>query len=108
MDCVLFSTYSDDPIFEVIARGYAAANSYWVSVAAPAPCSTATPSAVIGPYGRHLAQAQPGETAVICNELDRSDPALNHARPWRRTAATGQLYMPSRSNEPRSVDHTTI
>ena len=39
VDCVLFSTYSDDPIFDVMARGYAAANGYWVSVALPAPCS---------------------------------------------------------------------
>ncbi|MEU4244221.1 carbon-nitrogen hydrolase family protein [Actinoplanes sp. NPDC026619] len=111
VDCVLFSTYSDDPIFETIARGYAAANSYWVSVAVPAPCSTATPSAVIGPHGQYLAQAPLGEPAVICVDLNRSDPALdialNHARPWRRTAATGGLYTPHRSTEPRSTDHTT-
>lgn len=112
VDCVLFSTYSEDPIFEVIAHGYAAANSYWVSVAVPAPCSTAMPSGVIGPHGLRLAQAPPGEPAVLCVDLDRTDPALditlNHARPWRRKAATGQLYTPHRSSDPRSTDHTTI
>jgi predicted amidohydrolase len=112
VDCVLFSSYSEDPIFEVIARGYAAANSYWVSVAVPAPCSTAMASALIGPHGGHLALARAGATDVLIVDLDRSDPqldiALTKARPWRRTAATGALYAPHRSTEPRSTDRTTI
>lgn len=73
VDCVLFSTYSDDPIFDVIARGYAAANSYWVSVAVPAACSAVMASAVIGPHGRHLAHARTGEPR----------PAVSRPRPHR-------------------------
>ena len=110
VDCVLFSTYSEDPIFEVIARGYAAANTYWVSVAVPAPCSTVMASAVIGPHGQHLVQARAGQPDVLCIDLDRADPnldiALNKARPWRLRAASGDLYAPYRSSEPRSIDHT--
>jgi predicted amidohydrolase len=112
VDCVLFSTYSEDPIFEVIARGYAAANSYWVSVAVPVPCSTAMPSALIGPHGLHLAQAPPDVPAVVCVDLDRADPALdiavNHTRPWRRQAADGHLYLPYRSSNRRSSERTSI
>jgi hypothetical protein len=58
VDCVLFSTYSDDPIFDVMARGYAAANGYWVNVAVPAPCSQVMTSEIIGSNGMHLAQAR--------------------------------------------------
>jgi predicted amidohydrolase len=112
VDCVLFSSYSDDPIFDVIARGNAAANSYWVSVAVPAPCSAAMASTVIGPHGLHLAHANPGEADLLCVDLDRNDPALdialNKAAPWRRRAATGVLYAPHSSTETRSTDHTLI
>lgn len=112
VDCVLFSSYSDDPIFDVIARGYAAANSYWVSVAVPAPCSAVMASTVIGPHGLHLAHARDGAPDVVCVDLDRADPAfdiaLNKAAPWRRRAATGVLYAPHRSTETRTTDHTLI
>jgi predicted amidohydrolase len=112
VDCVLFSSYSEDPIFDVIARGYAAANSYWVSVAVPAPCSAAMASTVIGPHGLHLVHAHDGAPDLLCVDLDRSDPvldiALNKAAPWRRRAATGALYEPHRSTETRSTDHTLI
>ncbi|MDI6099530.1 carbon-nitrogen hydrolase family protein [Actinoplanes sp. NEAU-A12] len=112
VDCVLFSTYSDDPMFEVIARGHAATNGMWVSVALPAQCAHATPSAVIGPHGHILRRARPDGPDVIWADLDRADPdldlALNKARPWRRVARDGGVYARARVTDPRSADRTGI
>lgn len=112
VDCVLFSTHSEDPIFEVIARGHAAANTYWVSIAVPTSCAPAGPSAVIGPHGYVLAHARRDGSAVICVDLDRADPALDialtKARPWRETARAGRLYTAHRVDDPRSVDRTAF
>ena len=41
VDCVLFSTFSEDPVFDILARGHAAANGLWS--ASPYPPITATP-----------------------------------------------------------------
>ncbi|XVV17182.1 carbon-nitrogen hydrolase family protein [Actinoplanes sp. CA-131856] len=112
VDCVLFSSFSEDPIFEVMARGHAAANNYWVSMAVPAQCAPATPSAVIGPHGYVLHQARTEGPDVICADLDRDDPALDvaltKARPWRATARTGDIYDAARVTDPRSTDRTSI
>lgn len=114
MDCVLFSTFSQDPIFDVLARGHAAANGLWISVAVPAHCSWAMPCGVIGPHGYRLASAatelQPG---IVFADLDRDDPALdialNKARPWRQTARAGALYQARRvDGDPRSTNHSEI
>ncbi|MEJ3741685.1 carbon-nitrogen hydrolase family protein [Actinomycetes bacterium KLBMP 9797] len=114
VDCVLFSTFSEDPIFDILARGYAAAHGFWVSVAVPAQCSAAMPSGVLGPHGYRLASAatdlQPG---IVCVDLDRDDPALdvalNKARPWRRQARAGALYQARRvDDDPRSTNHSEI
>lgn len=56
VDCILFSSFSEDPIFEILARGHAAAHNYWTSISVPAQCSTAMPAAVIGPHGYPLAR----------------------------------------------------
>ena len=54
-DCILFSCFSEDPVFEILARGHAAAHgTNWVSISVPAQCSTARPAAVIGPHGYPL------------------------------------------------------
>jgi predicted amidohydrolase len=112
VDCVLFSTYSEDPIFEVIARGHAAANGYWVSIAVPAQCAPAGPSAVVGPHGYVLKHARSDRPEVICVDLDRTDPeldvALNKARPWRETARAGHIYTAGRVNDSRSIDRTSV
>ncbi|MFF5081616.1 carbon-nitrogen hydrolase family protein [Actinoplanes sp. NPDC000266] len=112
VDCVLFSSFSEDPIFEVMARGHAAANNYWVSMAVPAQCAPATPSAVIGPHGYVLRQACTEGPDVICVDLDRADPALDvaltKARPWRAIARAGDIYAAARVTDPRSADHTGI
>ncbi|MFG1993039.1 carbon-nitrogen hydrolase family protein [Actinoplanes sp. NPDC048988] len=112
VDCVLFSTYSEDPIFEVIARAHAATHNFWVSMAVPAQCAPATPSAVIGPHGYVLRHARTDAPDVICVDLDRSDPtldiALTKARPWRAIARAGDIYTAARVSDPRSTDHTII
>jgi predicted amidohydrolase len=112
VDCVLFSTYSEDPIFEVIARGHAAANGFWVSIAVPAQCAPAGPSAVVGPHGNVLKHASSEGPDVICVDLDRTDPALdialNKAPPWRETARAGFIYAARRVSDPRSADRTSI
>ena len=112
VDCVLFSTFSEDPMFEVLARGHAAANGLWVSVALPAQCAHVTGSAVIGPHGGLLCQARPDGPDVICVDLDRTDPdldvALNRARPWRRVARDGRVHAAARVVDPRSADRTAV
>lgn len=111
VDCVLFSSFSDDPLFGVIARGYAATMSQWVSVSVPAQCSTAVPAGVIGPHGAWLAQcAADGSSDLVCVTLDRDVPplrgALHAARPWRVTAREGTIYHQRRVDDPRSRDRT--
>lgn len=105
VDCMLFSSYSDDPIFEVIARGHAAVHNFWVAVSTPAGCG---PSTVIGPHGYPLRHARTGVPEVICVDLDRGDPALDTAlhtaRPWRATARAGDVYTTGRVTDPRSAD----
>jgi hypothetical protein len=65
VDCVLFSTFSEDPIFEVIARAHAAVNGFWVSIAVPAQCAPATASALVGPHGYVLRHARSTDPDVI-------------------------------------------
>ncbi|MCY1137114.1 carbon-nitrogen hydrolase family protein [Actinoplanes sp. Pm04-4] len=111
VDCVLFSTYSEDPIFEVIARAYAATNSFWVSMAVPAQCAPTTSSTLIGPHGYVLQRAQPDAPDLICIDLDRTDPALdvalNKALPWRTKARRGDIYAAHRVTDPRSTNRST-
>lgn len=110
-DCILFSSFSEDPIFEILARGHAAAHNYWTSISVPAHCSTAMPAAVIGPHGYPLARCPAnGTPALAITDLDRSDPALdtalNKARPWRTLARTAGHYRARQVDDQRSSDHT--
>jgi predicted amidohydrolase len=110
-DCILFSSFSEDPVFEILARGHAAAHNYWVSISVPAQCSTAMPAAVIGPHGYPLARCPADGTPTLAvTDLDRSDPALdtalNRARPWRTLARAGEQYRARRVDDRRSSDHT--
>ena len=71
------------------------------------------PSGVIGPHGYRLASAPTGrQAAVVCVNLDRTDPtldvALHKARPWRRLARSGALYATRLVNDPRSADRRII
>ncbi|GAA0344946.1 carbon-nitrogen hydrolase family protein [Actinoallomurus spadix] len=109
VDCVLFSSYSHDPIFEVLARAHAAACTVWISVSVPAQCGAAMPSGVIGPHGYRLgSRTADGAPGLVCVELDRDDPALDvalhKARPWRARARAGDVYEARRVDDPRSAD----
>ncbi|WP_091636430.1 carbon-nitrogen hydrolase family protein [Micromonospora peucetia] len=111
VDCVLFSTFSHDPIFDVIARGHAATTNQWISVSVPAQCSTAMPAGIIGPHGAWLTQCtSDGNTDLTFATLDRNAPelriALHAARPWRATARDGSIYQQRRVNDPGSRDRT--
>jgi len=110
-DCVLFSSASDDPIFDVLARGHAAAHNYWISVSVQAQGSAAMPAAVIGPHGYPLARCPAdGAPALAITDLDPGDPALevalHKARPWRAMARTAEYYRSRQVDDPRSSDHT--
>ncbi|MDO8799264.1 carbon-nitrogen hydrolase family protein [Phenylobacterium sp.] len=110
-DVVLFSTYSEDPIFGVMAQAYAAATNCWVSLSAPAQFSRVLSSGVIGPHGYWLSQARrDGQPALAITDLDRADPALdmalNKARPWRAKARTGDIYGARNLDDRRSRDQS--
>ncbi len=108
-DVLLFSAFAKDPIFEIIARGHAAAHNMWISVSVPSQCSTAIRTGVIGPHGYWLTKHQGGDLpAVVYTDLDRSDPALdvalNRARPWRAIARQGDIYANRRVTASRRID----
>ena len=91
VDCVLYSAYTDEPMFGLLARAHAETTCMWVSVSNPAQCSGpgGVASCLIGPDGEVIASCrEEGDAAIALADLDRNDPrfdvALNQARPWRR------------------------
>lgn len=96
VDCMLLSTYSRDPVHGLMARAHAATNCYWLSLSVPAQCSDDLPTMVIGPDGGVIAEAIGSEADLILADIDRNAPryaiALQHARPWRRRAKSGEIY----------------
>src|SRR5262249_23191239 len=95
VDCVLFSSYSEDPMFGIQAQGYAASHGLWVSVSVPAQCSHALGSRLIAPSGA-VQGTVPVTSGVLIETLDAGDPrwdvALNRAKPWRTRARAGAIY----------------
>jgi len=110
VDCILFSAYSDDPMFWTQARGYAACNNFWITVSTPAQCSHALAGGLIGPDGEVIARCDASSSLnVKIVTLDRKDPklemALNKARSWRRKARSGMIYVSQQvADDPRSTD----
>lgn len=109
VDCLLFSSFSRDEMFAVQAQGHAACGTYWIGFSVPAQCSGAAPSGLIGPDGRWLGRAPAdGEPALVVADLDRQAEslfvALNHARPWRAKARTGELHAAALVEDPRSAE----
>ncbi|WP_406134991.1 carbon-nitrogen hydrolase family protein [Streptomyces sp. NBC_01089] len=110
-DCVLLSSFSEDPIFDVLARSHAATQNCWVSVSVPAQCSSAMPSGIVGPHGYWLDRCAVGDAqGLACVDLDRTQPglefALKKAGPWRQSARTGEIYRARRVHDARSADRT--
>lgn len=109
VDCLLFSSFSRDEMFAVQAQGHAACGAYWIAFSIPAQCSNAAPSGLVGPDGRWLVRAPAaGQPALVVADLDRKAEslfvALNHARPWRARARSGELHDAARVSDPRSDD----
>jgi predicted amidohydrolase len=108
VDCVLFSSYSEDPMFGIQAQGIAASHNYWFSVAVPCQVSHAMSSRLIGPSGQIQASCAPETSTLTINSLDENAPewriALHHARPWRAQARDGSIYRALHVVDPRSQD----
>ncbi len=112
IDCLLFSSYSKEPIFSITAQGYAATCNYWISFASPANVSRTMSSRLIGPDGQVLARCRAGVSGLTVNRIDRDaaewEIPLRRARPWRALARAGSIYETCRVDDPRSADRTVI
>ena len=112
IDCLLFSTYSKEPMFGIQAQGYAATNNYWMSMSVPANESSLQPSQFIAPDGAILERCEPDKCHVIISEIDKESEQwgvpLEYARPWRRIAREGSIYTEQRIEDVRSQIKTII
>jgi predicted amidohydrolase len=106
VDCVLFSSYSEEPMFGIQAQGYAASHNYWVSVSVPAQTSHALSSRLIAPTGELQATVPPSISGLVVDRLDVDYPdwkvALRYAKPWRARARDGAIYRRRHVRDPRS------
>lgn len=102
VDCVLFSSYGDNEMFELLARAHAETNWYFVSLASPARRNGAVPASVIGPDGYFRARADASaDSGIVVGHIDKS--AITHfARTWRRSARKGEIYAERRVRDERS------
>lgn len=96
VDCVLFSSYSDNAMFAIQAQGHAACNSYWLSFSTPTNHSQSCPGRLIGPDGKVISICQGGESGLVVCNIDPDDPEMKvpvcYNRPWRRKARQGEIY----------------
>jgi len=96
VDCVLFSAYSKNPMFAIQAQGHAACNSYWLSFSVPTNVSHSCSSRIIGPDGSVLSTCASGESTLTYCKIDPGNPEnlvpIQHNRPWRRKARSGEIY----------------
>ena len=95
-DCVLLSSYSEDPVHGLMARAHAATNGFWIGLSTPAQSSHGLPSTLVGPDGSLVAECAAGHPDLTIGTLDRGAPqftvALRLARPWRARARSGEIY----------------
>lgn len=111
VDCLLFSAYPVDAIFDIKARAYASVHNYWISLATPMETAAFMSSGLIGPDGEYVNQIEQ-ERGVVFAELDPNEPRfdimLTKAKPWRASVATDPKYQTRQLNDPRSVDRACI
>lgn len=62
VDCVLLSSYSDDPMDRLMAQAHAGLHNIWVSMATVANGGTPLAGAIIGPDGTIVAETVPGRS----------------------------------------------
>ena len=113
VDCLLFSAYSDDPIYGLLARAHAATNNFWLSLSIPALAGNRLAAGFIGPDGNLLAQAETnGAELLVLGEIDKTSPqfdvSINKARPWRAAARSGVIYADRRLSDPQGDDRTSF
>lgn len=96
IDCMLFSAYSEDPMFAVKAQAHASNYCYWFSLSVVS--NGRLPSQFIGPTGDVMNRSEPSTDGLIFNHIDKAEKRwevpLMYARPWRRTALVGEIYAP--------------
>jgi predicted amidohydrolase len=114
VDCMLLSVMVDDPVRPVIAQAYAALYDYWVGYSAPAQFSRSAPAGIVGPGGNWITRCSAnGQPGIAVADLDPHgdsdiDIALQHARPWRRTARTGLYDSRQAPEDLRSLSRTSF
>ncbi len=113
VDCVLFSAYSNDPFYGILAQAHAAVNNFWLSLSIPALEGNRLAAGLIGPDGRFLARAAAnGPSGLARGEINKEDPRfdieINRARPWRALARSGEIYAERRVKDERSSDRTSF
>jgi predicted amidohydrolase len=110
VDCMLFSSYSEEPMFGIQAQGYAASHNYWVSLSVPAQTSHALSSRLIAPSGEIQAAATPSISTIAIEQLDANAPKweipLHRARPWREKARDGEIYRQRYVQDTRSDERS--
>ncbi|HEV3167137.1 MAG TPA: carbon-nitrogen hydrolase family protein, partial [Isosphaeraceae bacterium] len=112
VDCILFSAYSDEPMFGIQAQGYAATHNYWFSVSVPTQMSDALSSRLIAPSGELQAVVPPSISGLVVDQLEVDCPrwriALQCAKPWRAKARDGEIYRQRYVQDPRSEEKSAF
>jgi predicted amidohydrolase len=113
VDCILFSAYSDDPMFGIEAQAHAAINNFWLSLATPAQCGGGLASGLIGPDGKYISQLPPdGRVGNVYGKIDRDEPIysipLTKARPWRALVKRGDPYRAHYVDDVRSRERASF
>jgi predicted amidohydrolase len=113
VDCMLFSAYSEDPMYETLARAHAATNNFWLSMSVPVLPGNRLSACLVGPDGYFLARAEAsGVASLACGEIDKANPqfdiAINKARTWRAAARSGEIYAGRHVTDVRSDDRVSF
>jgi len=106
IDCMLFSTYSNNPMFAIQAQGYAASHNFWFSLSNVQQHSQTLTSRMIAPSGEIQEICNSESSSFILSTLDPKDArweiALKYAKPWRKKAREGSIYRSRFVDDPRS------
>lgn len=97
VDAVLLSAYANDPMFEITARAYANLYNYWIGFSVPSNQEPPLTSSLIGPDGYVQDISKKTVDSLAIGEInigdERWDVPLNKAKPWRKLARQGDIYI---------------